>query len=77
MNKVASPSDLQTIKNYVKNANHIDSNDIEMPCLPQSKTYLKMIVIPYLMDNTSMSINSSVVETILKITIFSTTYLLL
>jgi len=33
-NKVAFPLDLQTIEKYVKNIDHIDSDDIEMPCLP-------------------------------------------
>ena len=33
-NKVASTSDLQTIENYMKNANHIESVGVEVPCLP-------------------------------------------
>ena len=33
MNKVASPSDLQTIENYVKNFKHINSNNIDVLCL--------------------------------------------
>ena len=66
MNKVTLPSDLQTIENYVKNTDHIDFNDIAMPHFPQSKFYLKIIGISYLMKNTNMPISSSVVETILK-----------
>jgi len=34
MNKVASFLNLQTIEKYVKNSEHIDSEDIELSCLP-------------------------------------------
>ena len=37
-----------------------------MPHLPQFKSYLKIIGIPSLIENTNIPINSSVVETILK-----------
>jgi len=66
MNKVASTSDLQTVENYVKNIDHLDLKDMKILCLPQSKSYLKIIDIPYLMENTKMPINFSVVESILK-----------
>ena len=66
MNKIASPLNLQTIEKYVKNSKHIDSKDIESPCLPQSKSYLKIIDILYLIENTNILINSSFVESILK-----------
>ena len=33
-NKVISNLDLQTIENYMKNANHIESAGVEVPCLP-------------------------------------------
>ena len=66
MNKVTFLSDLQTIENYVKNAEHINSNEVDVPHLPQFKFYLKIIDIPYLMENTNTLINSSVVKTILK-----------
>jgi len=66
MNKVTSPSDFQTIENYIKNAEHINSNEVDIPHLPQLKFYLKIIGIPYLMENTNTLINSSVVKIILK-----------
>ena len=66
MNKVTSPLDLHTIKNYVKNIDHINSNNIGSLCLFQSRFYLKIIGIPYLMENINTPINSSVVETISK-----------
>jgi len=63
---VALPSDLQTIKNYIKNINNINSNNISTPQLPQSKSYLKIIGIPYLIENINIPINFSVVKAILK-----------
>ena len=66
MNKVVSLLDLQTIEKYVKNLEHNDSEDIKLPCLSQLKSYLKIIGIPYLMENTNTSINSSFVKIILK-----------
>jgi len=54
------------IEDYVKNAEHINSDDVEISYLPQSKSYLKIIGILYLMENTNIFLNSSIVETILK-----------
>ena len=65
-NKVASPSDLNTIENYIKNINNIISEDIISLYLSQSKSYLKIISITYLMKNTNVLINSNVVELIIK-----------
>ena len=47
-NKVTSASDLQSIKNYIKTANHIDLAGVEVPHLPQSKFYLnyKHLIFP-------------------------------
>jgi len=69
-NKVVSPLDLQTIEKYVKNVNNINSNNILALHLPQSKSYLKIIDISYLIEGTNMLINSSMIETILKNTYF-------
>ena len=65
-NKVTSFLDLQTIKNYVKNANCINTNGIEVPRLPQSKSYLKIIGIPYLQENINNPLTSNVVKDIIK-----------
>ena len=65
-NKVASPLDLQTIKSYVKNVNQIEADEVKVPCLPQSKLYLKMIDISYLVENTNIPISVDVVELIIK-----------
>jgi len=64
---VAMQSDLQIIEHYVKNADDIDSLHIEVPQLPQSKSYLKIIGIPYFPhDNSQDHLTSSDVENIIK-----------
>jgi len=65
-NKVVSLSDLSVIKNYIKNIDVITTKNIMSLCLPQSKSYLKIIDILYIMENTNMPINSSIVESIIK-----------
>ena len=45
--KVTSSSDLQVIKNYIKNVNCIDITGVDIPHLLQSKSYLKIIGILY------------------------------
>jgi len=65
-NKVASSLELQMIENYVKNANHISTDGVKVPRLPQSKSYLKIIGISFLQENMNIPINSSIVEDIIK-----------
>ena len=59
------PSDIQVIENFVKNVKNINSEDIELSRLPQSKFYLKIIGISYLIENSNVSISSDFVETII------------
>jgi len=56
-NKVASPSDICVINNYVKNTQ-----------LLQSKSYLKILGILYLIENTNTPIDSNILEGIIKAT---------
>jgi len=65
-NKVVSNSELQTIKNYVKTTDCISTNGVKALKLPQSKSYFKIIGISFLQENTNTSINSSIVEDIIK-----------
>ena len=65
-NKVAFSLDLQTIEKYIKNANLIDTENVDIPHLPQSKLYLKIIDIPYFLENTDVLLLIHVVETIIK-----------
>jgi len=65
-NKVVLTLDLQTIKKYVKSANHIEANGVDVPRLPQSKSYLKIIGILYLREYIFTFITSDAVEDIIK-----------
>jgi len=65
-NKVVSPLDFQMIEKYIKNANHIIVDSVEVSCLPQSKSYLKMIGIFYFKENTNTPIIANVIKDILK-----------
>ena len=46
-NKISQQSDMLIINQYVKNSNNINSLQVEEPCLPKSKSYLKIIGIPF------------------------------
>jgi len=65
-NKVTSSSDLQMIKNYVKNTECINTNRVEVLRLLQSKFNSKIINIPYLQENIITPITSSMVKDIIK-----------
>ena len=66
-NKVTLQSDLQTIGQYMKKSEDINKLQVEEPHLPQSKSYLKIIGIPYYPNGKSQEhLNSSDVEAILK-----------
>ena len=65
-NKVASMLDLQTIKIYIKKINNIELNHVEVPRLPQSKSYLKIISIPFFLEDTNTPISSDIVKKIIK-----------
>ena len=65
-NNVMSASDLQTIETYIKTANCIDLTGVEVLCLSQSKSYLKIINIPYYQENSSSPITLNIVEDIIK-----------
>ena len=56
-NKVANLSDLQAIKHYVKDTNYINLNKVDSPRLPQSKSYLKIISLPYLQEDSTNPLN--------------------
>ena len=65
-NKITSSLDLQTIEKYIKNIEYFNSGDINTPHLPQSKSYLKIIGISYLLENTNILITLDFVETTIK-----------
>jgi len=49
---------------------NIDLDDVKVPRLPQSKLYLKILGIPYLIENMNVSISANVIEIVLKTTHF-------
>ena len=66
-NKVVVQSDLYIIKNYVKKVKDIDTVNIDISRLPQSKFYLKIIGILYFPHNLSNKyLTPSEVESIIK-----------
>ena len=65
-NKIVLPSDLQVIENFVKNVENINLKNIEASRLPQSKSYLEIIDIPYYLENTNIPITSDFVELVIK-----------
>ena len=65
-NNIASLSDLQAIEKYVKSISSVDADQVQSPRLPQSKSYLKIVSIPYLSEATNTCIISKEVERILK-----------
>ena len=67
-NKVALLSILSTIEKYIKNIDAFDSEDIIASRLPQSKSYLKILGISYLIEDTNTSITSDIAKRIIKST---------
>ena len=66
-NKIAQQSDLAIINHCVKNSNDINSLQVKDPRLPKSKSYLKIIGIPYYPHADSQEkLSSSDIKNILK-----------
>ena len=65
-NNVANPSDLQEIKKCIRNSLNTDTDQISFPRLLQSKSYLKIISILYLVKHLNSCLSSNDVEKILK-----------
>ena len=66
-NKVAVQSDLYIIENYIKKIDDNNTINIDTPCLPQSKSYLKIIGIPYFPhDNSNECLTPNNIENIIK-----------
>ena len=66
-NKVSLQSDLSIIDNYIKSSNNINPLQVEKPRLPKSKSYLKIIGIPFFPHvNSQEKLSSNNIEMILK-----------
>ena len=75
-NSITIQSDLNLIKKYIKDIDIIQANTILIFCLSQSRSYLKILNIPYIDKTTSTPINSGIVETSFDQHMFSTIYVL-
>ena len=47
MNKLANTLDLSTIEKFLKNIDNVNLDSIEGPHLPKSKSYMKIVGLPY------------------------------
>jgi len=65
-NNISSNADLQEIKKYVKNSLLFNTDSISLPRLSQSKSYFKIVGIPYNVNNSNICISSNDVKHILK-----------
>ena len=67
-NKVTSISNLNTIENYIKNIDVVDSNNVISLRLLQFKSYLKILDISYLIKNMNVLITANIVKKVLQST---------
>jgi len=69
-NKVPNPSNLSIIGNYFKSVEGINSNDIPSPRLLQSKSYLKIMGLPYLRSDGNKITSKNVTDFMKHIDLF-------
>ena len=65
-NKAIAALDLKVIKKYLKNNNEINSDSIKSPYLLMSKSYLKIIGLPYILEQTNSSVTPDIIKSIIK-----------
>jgi len=65
-NQAASFQDMNIIEKCIKDSKNINSEHIENSQLPKSKSYLKILGLSYLMENTNQSITSEIVKETIK-----------
>jgi len=65
-NKVAISSDLNMVEKYIKKLNNINVSDVMSPKLPQLKSYLKILGIPYFIEDTNLLIMLYIIKRIIK-----------
>jgi len=70
-NQIASSSDMSIIEKYIKESDNINPNDILSLRLPQSKSYLKILGIPYITNNGTPISHNQVEEVIKRIHLFN------
>jgi len=65
-NIAVASSNLNVVERYIKELNNIDLNNVIGLQLPQSKLYLKILGIPYFLENTNLSITSNLIKEVIK-----------
>ena len=66
-NRVASQLEISIVSKYIKNCNNINVNNIQDTHLPQFKSYLKILSIPYILEGTKIPIKSNIIKLFIKI----------
>ena len=75
-NKVVASSNLNIVEKYMKELNNVNSNNAMSSRLLQSKSYLKILDIPYLWKDANLSVTPNIIERVIKSThIFDDTVL--
>ena len=70
-NQVTSALDMNIIENYIKDSTNVNTNEVSSPQLPQSKSYLKILGIPYLTNNGTPITHNQIEEVIKRIYLFN------
>ena len=64
-NFVASAAELDVIKQWLKKVAGLAASTVVEPCLPQSKSFLKILGVPYWGNNSSLPITQAQVESVI------------
>jgi len=65
-NQTAFAQNMSIINNCIREIENIDSKYIDIPWLPMSKSYLKILDLPYIMNSTNLPITPDIVISVLK-----------
>jgi len=76
-NQVTSASDINIMENYIEESTNVNTNEVSVPCLPQFKSYLKILGIPYLTNNGTSIACNQIEEVIKRIHLFNNITLVL
>ena len=64
-------TNMNIMENYIKESTNVNTNNISPPWLPQSKSYLKILGIPYLTNNGTPIAHNQIEEIIKRIHLFN------
>ena len=75
-NKITTLLDLKVVEKYMKKLNDVDTSNVISSRLPQSKSYLKILDIFYLIENTNFPITANIIKRVIQTSyIFNNTVL--